>query len=273
MTTDEFSMSENAPLRFKFMPTPSDRLHVGHAWLLFVIDTCVRALNERGIAAELILVIDRMNWNYTSPDEALTSQYTAGILEDVRLLGVAPHAIVVNTEHPLPHNLASKANSITLDGWHADLQLPCDYYCYNAACDLDLGITHIIRGDDRMPWNAIYEETYTKLGCMLPQLIYLPVLRDFDGYKISGGTKELVVALLARMSCDDLLRRLLAACLVRSEILPSSGQATAQLLEVVRNVLFENNALPCGNWLSFLQLFVKSPRFSILSTRPLEEVG
>jgi glutamyl/glutaminyl-tRNA synthetase len=262
-------MKKKTPFRFKFMPTPSDRLHVGHAWLLFVIDTCVKAMNERGVEAELILVIDRMNWDYTTPDEALTSLYTAGIIEDIRLLGITPHATVVNTEHQLPQDLCSKVNSIALDGWHEDLKLPCEYYCYNAACDLDLGVTHIIRGDDRKPWNAIYEETYFKLGCAGPHLLYVPVLCDLNGRKISGGTQELISKLLALMSIDELLCGLLAVCLASPDHVSHFGQAQSQLLSIIGDSLFGHNASPCVNWSRFLQLFVSSPRFSVLSTGAL----
>jgi hypothetical protein len=46
-------------LRFKFMPNPLKAgLHLGHAWLLFVMQALRETLQQHGRAVELVLVMD-----------------------------------------------------------------------------------------------------------------------------------------------------------------------------------------------------------------------
>jgi glutamyl-tRNA synthetase len=67
---------------------------------------------------------------------------------------------------------------------------------YNFACvvdDIDMGITHIIRGDDILPSTAKQISLYNALDAKLPILAHLPRVLDKDGKPLSkkGGSKSI----------------------------------------------------------------------------------
>jgi hypothetical protein len=204
-------------LRFKFMPNPLKAgLHLGHAWLLFVMQALRENLQQHGRAVELVLVMDDLlsrRGGNLSEEEWQSGKDT---IRDMELLGTPPDRMVWSGDPQFVESFQQQIHSICLEKWHSGLtcaNMPY-YFLHNAALDVHLGITHIIRGDDRLEYTELYEECYRKLGGGTPALYYIPVVCQANGKKIdSGSAPHLVRTLLLNNSAEELLCLLVGQCM------------------------------------------------------------
>ena len=234
------SEQTRAVIRFKFMPTPSAPLHVGHAWLLFVMDTLATKAREQGHVAEVLLVIDRLMAGIQGLDEERMASNADAIVRDIDHLGIVLDAIAYNDRDPQAvdrcrrdpgfANVPSLLPAPLTPAHYFSLCSP-NYFLNNAILDSVLGITHILRGADQFHNVGIYRNVYALLGLTPPSLLYLPLLLNRDQNKISSGTAFILSEVLKNMTPDELFCALVSACMARAADAPvPSNRAQAQLL-------------------------------------------
>lgn len=214
-------------MRFKFMPTPSAPLHVGHAWLLLVMDALAAKASEHGHDAGIVLVIDRlMAAGIQGLDETKMTSHADSIIQDVHRLGVRLKEVAFNDREaqgiercrrdPGMCDATAALPGCMLPPHYFSLCSP-SYFVGNAILDVAMGITHIVRGADQFHNFGIYRNVYSLLGLTPPMLMYLPLLLNSDLNKISSGCGLLLSELLQRMSSDELFCRLVGCCVKRAE--------------------------------------------------------
>jgi glutamyl-tRNA synthetase len=173
--------------RVRFAPSPTGSLHVGNA-LTAVVNR--RFADERD--GSLVLRIDD-----TDPGRVVAGGEEA-ILEDLRWLGLGwDEGPVRQSERgPLYAEAAARAlehgavrdgdGSVRLDGTtlvRADGT--ATYQLATVADDLELGITHVIRGSDHRPNEPLQRSIARALGGELPGVIHHGLLLGDDGRKLS----------------------------------------------------------------------------------------
>ena len=207
--------SDLPTLRFKFMPTPTGALHVGHAWLIFAMAALVEGLRWAGRVVELVLVLDEINVNPQGTfDPEETERHGRRIVDDMERLGVPPDRAVFNGEAQFVEAAKDpKIRAIEPAAWHSGLDRPASYFLHNSLLDRHLGITHIIRGDDRREYTELYQECYRKIGCPVPMLGYVALVLRPKGVRISAREPYLVSSVLSRMSAEELFCALVDCCI------------------------------------------------------------
>ena len=174
-------------VRVRFAPSPTGSLHVGNA-LTAVANR--RFADERG--GVLVLRVDD-----TDPTRAEAGG-EAAILDDLAWLGVHwDEGPVRQSERgelyaeaaarALEHGAARDADgSIRLDGTTlVRVDGTATYQLATVADDLELGITHVIRGSDHRPNEALQRRIALALGGELPEVIHHGLLVGDDGKKLS----------------------------------------------------------------------------------------
>lgn len=125
----------------------------------------------------------------------------AGILRDLHWLGIAwDEGPVRQSERRDAHRAAAEgllaaghafedASSIRLRADHRPTLLRGDgsatYHLASVVDDLDLGITHVIRGRDHLPNTAVHTALARALGAGPPEYIHHGLLVGSDGKKLS----------------------------------------------------------------------------------------
>ena len=177
-------------VRVRFAPSPTGSLHVGNA---------LTAVANRRFADEhggvLVLRIDD-----TDPTRTVDGGEDA-ILEDLAWLGVAFDQGPVRQSGRAA--LYADAAGRALDGSGAErdedgsVRLVRDgttllrpdgsatYQLASVADDLDLGITHVIRGSDHRPNLPVQQRIARALGGELPEVIHHGLVLGPDGKKLS----------------------------------------------------------------------------------------
>ncbi|HEX2304246.1 MAG TPA: glutamate--tRNA ligase family protein [Gaiella sp.] len=175
-------------VRVRFAPSPTGSLHLGNA-LTAVANR--RFADEHGGA--LVLRID-------DTDETRTVEGgAAAILSDLEWLGVAwDEGAFRQSERAAIYATAAEAaereggarrdadGSLRLDGvtlLRADGS--ATYQLATVADDLELGITHVIRGSDHRPNEESQRRIARALGGELPEVIHHGLLLGDDGKKLS----------------------------------------------------------------------------------------
>jgi len=175
-------------VRVRFAPSPSGSLHLGNA---LTAAANRRFADEHGGA--LVLRID---------DTDATRGVTGGedaILADLEWLGVAweegpmrqsergeIYAGAAVTAEREGGAARDPDGSLRLDG--VTLLRPdgtATYQLATVADDLDLGITHVIRGSDHRPNEAVHRRIARAIGGELPEVIHHGLLLGDDGKKLS----------------------------------------------------------------------------------------
>lgn len=229
-------MSITGAIRFKFMPTPSAALHVGHAWLVFVMHSLVKAVRREGGEAELVLVLDEINMRADGTFDAETSrQHGRDIILDLQRLDLNPDRVFLNGDQEYAERAASSGlDAITIQNIPSDCIRPAKYFLRNALLDAELGVTHIIRGEDRREFNEIYAECYEKLGVRAPLSLFIPLLRQGEGAaKISASNPYQASAILEKTLPDELFCFLVGQCIKQcnegdAEPQPCENRASAE---------------------------------------------
>ncbi len=170
--------------RVRFAPSPTGTLHIGNAlsavanrrfgdWLLLRIDDTDPARNVPG-GEEAI--VDDLSWLGVGWDEGPIRQSERGerYREAAERLGV------------------DRFDGITLvreDG-------SATYHLASVVDDADFGITHVIRGNDHRPNEALHRRLHRALGTQPPEYLHHGLILGTDGKKLSKRAEGATVASL-----------------------------------------------------------------------------
>jgi glutamyl/glutaminyl-tRNA synthetase len=165
--------------RVRFAPSPTGSLHIGNAlsaaanrrvgdWLLLRIDDTDPARNVPGGEAEILRDLE---WLGIEWDEGPVRQSERG--ERYREAG---------------ERLGARFDGITLvreDG-------TATYHLASVVDDVEFGITHLVRGNDHRPNEALHRRLFEALGARPPEFVHHGLVLGPDGKKLSkraeGGT-------------------------------------------------------------------------------------
>jgi hypothetical protein len=174
-------------VRVRFAPSPTGSLHLGNA--LTAVANRAFADRKGGV---LVLRIDD-----TDPARVVPGG-EASILRDLEWLGVAwdEGPLRQSERGELYRRAAERAlaggavrdadGSVRLDG--TTLLRPdgtATYQLASVADDLELAITHVIRGSDHRPNEPVQRRIAAALGGALPQLVHHGLILGPDGRKLS----------------------------------------------------------------------------------------
>jgi glutamyl-tRNA synthetase len=181
-------------VRVRFAPSPTGSLHLGNA---------LAAVANRGFADEhggaLVLRIDDTDPSRTVPGGE------AAILADLEWLGVGWEEGPLRQSERGDVYAAAVRVAETTGGatWDSDGSLrlgevtllradgTATYQLASVADDLALGITHVIRGSDHRPNEALQRRIARAIGGELPEVSHIGLLLGDDGKKLSkrhGGS-------------------------------------------------------------------------------------
>jgi glutamyl/glutaminyl-tRNA synthetase len=167
--------------RTRFAPSPTGSLHVGNA---------LSAVAARALADWLLLRIDD-----TDPARNLPGGEQA-LLRDLEWLGLEwDEGPVRQSDRRERHleaaaQLGDRFDGVTLlreDGTPT-------YHLASVVDDVDFGITHIVRGNDHRPNEALHRRLFGALGATPPEFVHHGLILGEDGKKLSkrapGATVE-----------------------------------------------------------------------------------
>lgn len=169
--------------RVRFAPSPTGSLHVGNA---------LSAVINRRRGDHLLLRIDD-----TDPDRNLEGGEDA-ILEDLRWLGVVwDEGPVRQSERRERHREAAAALGERYDGVTLlrDDGTPT-YHLASVVDDVDFSITHVVRGNDHRPNEALHRRLFEVLGARPPEFVHHGLILGDDGKKLSKRAEGATVAAL-----------------------------------------------------------------------------
>lgn len=201
--------SEPRPVVVRFAPSPTGPLHVGSArtallnWL-FARSPAV------GDGAKVILRIDDTDAERSHDD------YESAIIDDLRWLGLGwDEGPIRQSERAaryaealaaLPTSDLDGARVFTADGLEPRVIARADgsalYHLAAAVDDLELGVTHVLRGRDHVSNTPLQQAIIRALGGEPPVYVHAPLLTLPDGAKISkreghesGGSNVTIAAM------------------------------------------------------------------------------
>jgi glutamyl-tRNA synthetase len=167
--------------RTRFAPSPTGSLHVGNA---------LSAVAARSLGDWLLLRIDD-----TDPARNLPGGEQA-LLRDLEWLGLEwDEGPVRQSDRRARHleaaaQLGERFDGVTLlreDGTPT-------YHLASVVDDVDFGITHIVRGNDHRPNEALHRRLFEALGATPPEFVHHGLILGEDGKKLSkrapGATVE-----------------------------------------------------------------------------------
>src|SRR5256885_9161512 len=169
--------------RVRFAPSPTGSLHVGNAlsavanrqlgdWMLLRIDDTDPARNVPGGEEE---IIRDLGWLGLEWDEGPVRQSERQ--DRYRAAGAA---------------LGDRFDGITLlreDG-------TATYHLASVVDDVDFGITHVVRGNDHRPNEALHRRLFEALGARPPEFVHHGLVLGADGKKLSKRAEGATVASL-----------------------------------------------------------------------------
>jgi glutamyl-tRNA synthetase len=159
-------------VRVRFAPSPTGSLHVGNA---------LSAVANRRLGDWMLLRIDD-----TDPARNVAGGEEA-ILRDLEWLGIAwDDGPVRQSDRADRHRevgapLGSRFEGVTLlreDGSPT-------YQLASVVDDIDFGITHIVRGNDHRPNEALQRRLFEALGATPPEFIHHGLILGPDGRKLA----------------------------------------------------------------------------------------
>src|SRR5438132_12261424 len=169
--------------RVRFAPSPTGSLHVGNAlsavtngalgdWMLLRIDDTDPARNLPGGEEELLRDLE---WLGVEWDEGPVrqSERRARHLEAAEPLGERFDGITLLREDGTP-----------------------TYHLSSVVDDVDFGITHIVRGNDHRPNEALHRRLFEALGAEPPEFVHHGLILGEDGKKLSKRAPGATVASL-----------------------------------------------------------------------------
>ena len=170
--------------RVRFAPSPTGTLHIGNA---------LSAVVNRTFGDWMLLRIDD-----TDPARNVPGGEEA-IVEDLDWLGVAcDEGPVRQSSRDARYREAAEQLGVTrLDG----VMLLRDdgsatYQLASVVDDVDFGITHVIRGNDHRPNEALHRRLHEALGTAPPEYVHHGLILGEDGKKLSKRAEGATVASL-----------------------------------------------------------------------------
>ena len=169
--------------RVRFAPSPTGTLHIGNA---------LSAVANRAFGDWMLLRIDD-----TDPARNLPGGEEA-IVQDLRWLGVEwdeqarqsergeryrESAVVLGVERFDAVTLVREDGSAT-------------YHLASVVDDIDFGITHVVRGNDHRPNEALHRRLHEALGTTPPEYVHHGLILGADGKKLSKRAEGATVASL-----------------------------------------------------------------------------
>jgi hypothetical protein len=168
-------------VKVRFAPSPTGSLHLGNA---------LSAVANRRLGDWMLLRIDD-----TDPARNVEGGLEA-ILRDLEWLGIAwDEGPVRQSERAERHRevgapLGSRFEGLTLlrvDGSPT-------YHLASVVDDIDFGITHVVRGNDHRPNEALHRRLFEALGATPPEFVHHGLILGPDGRKLAkrapGATVE-----------------------------------------------------------------------------------
>jgi glutamyl/glutaminyl-tRNA synthetase len=169
--------------RVRFAPSPTGSLHVGNA---------LSAVANRGLGEWMLLRIDD-----TDPARNVPGGEEE-ILRDLEWLGIAwDEGPVRQSERQERYRqaaapLGDRFDGITLlrsDG-------SATYHLASVVDDVDHGITHVVRGNDHRPNEALHRRLFEALGAAPPEFVHHGLILGEDGKKLAKRAPGATVASL-----------------------------------------------------------------------------
>jgi tRNA synthetases class I (E and Q), catalytic domain len=169
--------------RVRFAPSPTGSLHVGNA---------LSAVINRRLGEHFLLRIDD-----TDPARNVVGG-EAAILRDLEWLGIEwDEGPVRQSERAERHreagsSLGDRFDGVTLlreDGTPT-------YHLASVVDDVDFSITHIVRGNDHRPNEALHRRLFQALGAQPPEFVHHGLILGEDGKKLSKRAEGATVGAL-----------------------------------------------------------------------------
>ena len=173
----------NPVRRTRFAPSPTGSLHVGNA---------LSAVANRNFGDHLLLRIDD-----TDPARNLPGGEEE-LMRDLEWLELGwDEGPVRQSERRERHveaarELGERFDGVTLlreDGTPT-------YHLASVVDDVDYGITHIVRGNDHRPNEALHRRLFEALGAPVPEFVHHGLILGEDGRKLSKRAEGATVASL-----------------------------------------------------------------------------
>ena len=169
--------------RVRFAPSPTGSLHVGNA---------LGAVANRAFGDWMLLRIDD-----TDPARNVEGGEEA-ILRDLEWLGITwDEGPVRQSERADRHREAAQPLG---DRFEGTTLLREDgsptYQLASVVDDLDFAITHVIRGNDHRPNEAVHRRLFEALGARTPEFLHHGLILGVDGKKMSKRAEGATVASL-----------------------------------------------------------------------------
>ena len=170
-------------MKVRFAPSPTGSLHIGNA---------LGAVANRNFGGTMLLRIDD-----TDPARNLPGGEEA-ILEDLRWLGIDwDEGPVRQSERGERYReaaagLPERFQGVTLlreDG-------TATYHLASVVDDIDFGITHVLRGNDHRPNEALHRALAEALGATPPEYLHYGLVLGPDGKKLSKRAEGASIASL-----------------------------------------------------------------------------
>jgi len=160
-------------VRVRFAPSPTGSLHVGNA---------LSAVINRREGDWMLLRIDD-----TDPERNVAGGDEA-ILDDLRWLGVEWDEGPIR-QSTRQDRYREAAERIGTDRFEGITMLRGDgsatYHLASVVDDADFGITHVFRGNDHRPNEALHRRLHDALGTTPPEYVHHGLILGEDGKKLS----------------------------------------------------------------------------------------
>ena len=169
--------------RVRFAPSPTGSLHLGNA---------LSAVANRRLGDWMLLRIDD-----TDPARNVPGGEEA-ILEDLEWLGIAwDEGPVRQSDRAERHREAAAPLGDRFDGVTLLRENGSPtYQLASVVDDIDFGITHIVRGNDHRPNEALHRRLFEALGATPPEFIHHGLILGEDGRKLAKRAPGATVASL-----------------------------------------------------------------------------
>ena len=170
-------------VRVRFAPSPTGSLHLGNA---------LSAVANRRLGDWMLLRIDD-----TDPARNVPGGEEA-ILQDLEWLGISwDEGPVRQSDRAERHRevgapLGDRFDGVTLVRENGSPT----YQLASVVDDIDFGITHILRGNDHRPNEALHRRLFEALGASPPEFIHHGLILGEDGRKLAKRAQGATVASL-----------------------------------------------------------------------------
>src|SRR5918999_950770 len=201
-----------AAMRVRFAPSPTGALHIGGArtalynWLLARRDGGIFLLRiedtdrERSTPENVEQILDALRWLELDWDEGPISQGGRADRHRERIAELVEGGHAYEDEGAVRLRVPDEGETVVSDVIRGDVRFPHDSIqdfviarsdgspLYNLAVavdDLDMGITHVVRGADHLSNTPRQVMILRALGAEPPVYAHLPLLHGPDGAKLS----------------------------------------------------------------------------------------